>query len=63
MSEGRSKVRVHALPAGGGAAACLPVAETPAGRRAREKRAIDEARRKFLSVDANRRVLAGLAKR
>jgi hypothetical protein len=39
------------------------VDKRPAGRRAREKRAIDGARRKFLSVEANRRVLAGLAKR
>ena len=63
MSEGRSSVRAHALPASGGVAVRLPATEIAADRRAREKRTIVEARRKFLSVEANQRVLAGLAKR
>jgi len=37
--------------------------ETPAEKRAREKRLLDQAQRRALSVEANRKVLAALAKR
>jgi hypothetical protein len=63
MSEGRNKVRAHALPASGGAAARRPASETPSERRARDKRKLDDAQRAALAEPSNRAVLAGLAKR
>jgi hypothetical protein len=63
MSEGRAKVRVHALPASGSAATRRAGPETPSERRARDKRKLDDAQRAALADPSNRAVLAALAKR
>lgn len=48
---------------GGNSSAPKRPSETPADKRARQKRLLDEAQQEVLSVEANRRVLLEFAKR